>query len=132
MNAITRPPTTVYFDGACPVCSREIAHYRTRRGADALRFVDVAADPAEQVAPDLTRQAALDRMHVRRPDGELVSGAAAFAALWRSLPGWAWLGRLIAVPPMLWLAERGYRGFQRARRLGPWRRARQRAMAHRA
>lgn len=112
-------PLDVYYDGGCPVCSREIAVYRARPGAAGFRFVDVsAADPAA-LGPGLTRAAALARMHVRRPDGTLLSGAAAFAEMWRRMPGLGWLGRLLAVPGVDALAEVAYRGFLRVRKL--WR-----------
>ncbi len=111
--------TTIYYDGACPICSREIAQYRRARGADRLDFIDVATCDLATLGPDLTRAAALARMHVRTADGQMVSGAAAFAALWQSLPGWAWLGRIAASRPVLPLLERGYTGFLRLRRL--WR-----------
>lgn len=119
MSDSAPPACTVYFDGACPVCAREIAHYRTREGAERLAFVDVsgaAADPAS----DLSREAALARMHARLPDGTLVSGAAAFAALWSALPGWRWLGRIAALPGPRHAAEGAYRLFLAARPL--WRR----------
>lgn len=110
--------TEVYYDGACPVCSREIANYRRAEGAEALRFVDVSQADAT-MAPGLTREAALARMHVRRPDGSMASGAAAFAALWSALPGWAWLGRVAGLPIVAPVLELGYRGFLRVRRV--WR-----------
>ncbi|MDE3122316.1 MAG: DUF393 domain-containing protein [Paracoccaceae bacterium] len=44
-------------------------------------------------------------------DGRVLSGAAAFVAVWQSLPGWRWLARLARVPGMLWAMERGYRLF---------------------
>jgi predicted DCC family thiol-disulfide oxidoreductase YuxK len=122
--AETEPRTTVYFDGACPVCSREMAIYQRADGADRVAFVDAAACREPRLAPDLTRADALDSLHVRRPDGTLVSGAAAFAELWKSLPRWAWLGHFAALPGVRHAAEFAYRGFQRARRLGPWRRGR--------
>ena len=111
-------PTTVYYDGACPVCSREMAVYRRAAGAEALRFVDVTTEaPPEGV----TRDAALARLHVRRPDGSMATGAAAFAALWSSLPRWRRLGRVAALPIVQPLLEAGYRAFLRVRR--SWRRA---------
>lgn len=113
MEPIAR--TEVYYDGACPVCSREIAAYRRAKGAEALCFVDVS-QPDAPLAPGLTREAALARMHVRRADGSMASGAAAFAALWSALPGWAWLGRVAALPLIAPMLELGYRGFLRARR----------------
>ena len=103
-------PLQVYFDGGCPVCSREIAFYKARPGADGFHWVDVSRDDAP-LGPGLTRNMALARMHVRRADGTLLSGAAAFAAMWRRMPGFGWLGRLIGVPPFGALAELAYRGF---------------------
>lgn len=113
-------PPTVYFDGACPLCSREIAMYRRQPGAEALMWVDVAACGAGAMGPDLTRQAAMARLHLRRADGSLVSGAEAFVEMWRTLPRWAWLGRLLNNRPSLWLLEGGYRVFLLLRR--SWRR----------
>lgn len=109
------PRTQVYYDGGCPVCSREIATYQKAQGADAVCFVDVSR-PDAALAPGLTREAALARMHVRRADGSMASGAAAFAALWSALPGWAWLGRIAALPVIAPMLELGYRGFLRVRR----------------
>ena len=47
---------------------------------------------------DLSRQQALARFHVRRADGRLVSGAAAFVSLWQQLPRWRWAARLAGLP----------------------------------
>jgi predicted DCC family thiol-disulfide oxidoreductase YuxK len=111
MTALT--PLQVYFDGGCPVCAREIAFYRARPGAAGFAWIDVSrTDPG----PGLTRDAALARMHVRRSDGTLLSGAAAFAEMWQRMPGFTWLGRLVAFPLMRPLAELAYRGFLRVRR----------------
>jgi predicted DCC family thiol-disulfide oxidoreductase YuxK len=109
----------VYYDGGCPVCSREIAFYKARPGTNGLRWVDVNATSPADLGPGLTRDLALARMHVRRPDGTLLSGAAAFAEMWRAMPGLKWLGRLLAFPPFGAIAELAYRGFLKARRL--WR-----------
>jgi predicted DCC family thiol-disulfide oxidoreductase YuxK len=117
----SNPPCspTVYFDGACPVCSREIAMYRRQPGGESVRWVDVAQCDATAMGTDLTRQAAMARLHLRRADGSLVSGARAFTELWSALPRWAWLGRLMDNGPCLWLLESGYRAFLLLRRL--WR-----------
>lgn len=104
---------TVYYDGGCPLCRAEIGHYRRSRGAERLAFVDVSGEgPAP--GPDLDRAAALRRFHVRGRDGHLIDGAAAFARVWLTLPGWRWLGRLLSLrvfrrQPLLVPAEAAYR-----------------------
>lgn len=100
---------TVYFDGACPLCQREIAFYRKKAGAELITWIDVSRPSAEgQIGQDLCRKEALSRFHVRRPDGRLESGAAAFGLLWSSLPRFRWMGRLVSLPGMTWTADRLY------------------------
>jgi predicted DCC family thiol-disulfide oxidoreductase YuxK len=102
---------TVFFDGGCPLCTREIDFYRKRPGAEAVSWVDVSAVEGNAVAPGLTRDAAMARFHVRRGDGALLSGGAAFAELWRALPGFRAIGRIASVWPLTPLLELAYRAF---------------------
>ncbi|AWB22130.1 DUF393 domain-containing protein [Methylobacterium currus] len=112
-----RDDLTVYYDGACPLCRTEIGHYRRCAGAERVRFVDLATmDDDAALGSGLDRAAAQARFHVREADGRLVSGAAAFARLWRRLPAWRWLGRLVELRvfgrrPVLALSEAAYRLF---------------------
>ena len=115
------PAPTVYYDGACPVCSREVAMYQRQPGADGVQWVDAARCGAADLGAGLTREAAMARLHLRRADGSLVHGARAFTSLWRALPRWAWLGRVLGAGPSLWLLEAAYRGFLVVRR--GWRKA---------
>jgi 3-demethoxyubiquinol 3-hydroxylase len=117
--AVSSPLLTVYFDGACPVCRREIAVYRSQPGGDRLHWLDASAAAADDLGPDLDRAAALARMHVRLPDGRLVAGAGAFAEIWRALPRWRWLGRLVSPAPVRAVADVAYDVFLRVRPL--WR-----------
>jgi 3-demethoxyubiquinol 3-hydroxylase len=112
-------PVTIYYDGACPVCSAEIAVYQRQPGAQACTWVNAATCAEEALGPGLSRQDALARFHVRGADGQLVAGARGFAALWRALPRTRWLGRIAGAGPMPALLEVAYRGFLVVRRL--WR-----------
>jgi predicted DCC family thiol-disulfide oxidoreductase YuxK len=100
----------VLYDGACPLCRREIALYRSVRGDVPLCFTDVS-DEAVGLPANLDRASALARFHVQRTNGEVVSGAQAFLDLWSVLPGWRWLARIGRIPGVAWLLERSYRGF---------------------
>ena len=110
------PPLRVYYDGACPLCRREIGHYQGLQASCPVRWVDVSAD-ATPLPAGVTTADALARFHVSLPDGGVVSGARAFIELWARMPGWRWLARVLRVPPLPWVAERAYRVFLRAR---PW------------
>ena len=68
---------TVWHDGACPLCRREIALMRRLDRRRAIAFVD-ASDAASSCPID--RGDLLARLHARE-DGRLLSGAAAFAAM---------------------------------------------------
>ena len=100
---------TVYFDGSCPLCRREIAIYRRLPEALNIAWVDVSA--WQDLGGVLSCEAAMARFHVRDAQGHLFSGAAAFSRMWRVFPGWRWLGYLSAWPPMSWLCELAYRLF---------------------
>ena len=106
---------TVFYDGACPLCRREIDFYRRRKGAQSLDWVDVSRCAGETVAPGLSKAEAMARFHVKRADGRLASGGLAFAQLWAALPGFRPLGLVLQWPPLAWLAERGYRLFLKLR-----------------
>lgn len=103
---------TVWYDGACPLCRREIAAMRRLDRARAIAFIDVAGSGAEQCPID--RAALLARFHALE-DGRMLSGAAAFAAMWRAIPLLRPLGLAARNPVVLALLERGYRAFLRLR-----------------
>lgn len=102
---------TVWHDGGCPLCQREIALIRRLDRAGAITFVDVS-DPDTTCPVD--REAALARLRVRE-NGEVMSGAAAFAAMWRAVPLLRPLGIVARSGVVLTVLERAYRLFLQAR-----------------
>jgi len=105
---------SVFYDGACPVCRREIGVYRDLAPAQPVEFCDVSQSSLRLPA-ELTREQALARFHVRHADGRIESGARAFIALWERLPYWRWLARVGRLPGVTALMELAYRGFLRIR-----------------
>lgn len=77
-----------------------------------IDFIDVAAGQAHDCPID--RRALLARFHAREDD-RLLSGAAAFAAMWRAIPVLRPLGLATRNTLVLALLERLYRGFLRVR-----------------
>jgi predicted DCC family thiol-disulfide oxidoreductase YuxK len=101
----------VWFDGACPLCRREIALMRRLDGGRAITFVNVASEDA--TCP-LDRGELLSRFHASE-DGQILSGAAAFAAMWRAIPRLRLIGLAARNPLVLAGLERLYRLFLRVR-----------------
>ena len=102
---------TVWFDDGCPLCRREIALMRRLAPPGAIRFV--AVDDGLADCP-LDRAALLARFHAME-DGRMVSGAAAFAAMWRAIPRLRPLGLVARNPLILAGLERLYIAFLRLR-----------------
>ncbi len=108
---------TVFYDGSCPVCSREIAMYRYRSEKGAFRWIDVSQADSEHLIPaGLTKSELLNRFHVLKASGIMVSGAEAFATIWQRSRGFRWLAAIARTPGALWLMERTYRVFLLIRR----------------
>ena len=105
---------TVMFDGACPLCRREVGVYQGLAASQPLAWCDVS-DPATALPSGATRAEYLARFHVLRGGTEVLSGARAFVALWAVLPGWRWLARGASLPGVTPLLELAYRSFLRVR-----------------
>ncbi len=101
----------VWYDGACPLCIREIAFMRRIDSRRAIEFLDIA--PADAVCP-LDRELMLARFHASE-DGVILSGAAAFAAMWRAIPLLKPLGFLARNAVILDILERLYLRFLKIR-----------------
>jgi predicted DCC family thiol-disulfide oxidoreductase YuxK len=102
---------TVWFDGSCPLCLREIAVMRRLDWRGAITFSDVS--PPDATCP-IDRQAMMARFHVSE-NGVLLCGAAAFAAMWRAIPLLKPLGWAARSPAVLALLERLYIWFLQCR-----------------
>jgi predicted DCC family thiol-disulfide oxidoreductase YuxK len=77
-----------------------------------IAFSDLHRAPADALPG--ARDAMLARLHARE-DGELRSGAAAFAAMWRAIPLLRPLGLLARRPVVLRWLDRVYAHFLRLR-----------------
>ena len=104
----TSKSLTVFFDGSCPICSKEINFYKTRAGADELSWVDVSDEEVPIPIQTRSREELMARFHVLSSSGELVSGGAAFAELWASLPAFKIFGKIFKLPILRYLIDVGY------------------------
>lgn len=102
---------TIWYDGGCPQCRREIALMKRLDWRQRIKFVD-AEGPRNDCPID--RADLLARLHAME-NGEIVSGAAAFAAMWRVIPLLRPLGLIARHPRVLSVLEHAYRQFLKIR-----------------
>lgn len=105
----------VYFDGLCPLCSREIDHYRKNSKADLIDFIDITPATFDAKSEGLDPFLVHKEMHAKRPDGTLAVGVDAFLEIWQILNGYHWLARLVSSRSLRPAANFGYSVFAAVR-----------------
>jgi predicted DCC family thiol-disulfide oxidoreductase YuxK len=92
MNKI---PHLVFYDDACPMCSKEINHYRRLEACHPITWVPIHKDYQTLNSFGFSKNTLLERLHVVRGDGVIVTGASAFATIWYSIKRYHLLGKLV-------------------------------------
>jgi predicted DCC family thiol-disulfide oxidoreductase YuxK len=85
----------VFYDGNCPLCRREIAHYRRVDSANRLHWIDAANDPGSLTRHGLSLEQAMAELHVLDGAGRWQRGVDAFLVIWQHLPAYRWLAKLV-------------------------------------
>jgi predicted DCC family thiol-disulfide oxidoreductase YuxK len=112
---------TVFYDGKCGLCRREIEHYKRIAHQGIFDWVDITKTPDPFTSRGYVVKEGLKALHVEDGNGRMRIGMAAFGVIWSGLP-WAWplLSYPLRVPLILSLAEAIYFRFAawRFKRLG--------------
>ncbi|MCF5826786.1 thiol-disulfide oxidoreductase DCC family protein, partial [Pseudomonas syringae] len=80
----TQWPLTLYFDGECPLCAREVKILRARAAAERLLFVDISDDAFDAKSLGFTLAQMESSLHARFADGTWVTGLDATLWSWRA------------------------------------------------
>lgn len=117
MSTSHGPALRVYYDGLCPLCSREIDHYRSKDVARDIQWVDITADGFDAAAEGLDPVQVQRLFHVRDRAGRLYVGVEAFIKIWETIPSLQLWKRLSDLPGARSAMQVGYAVFARVR---PW------------
>jgi len=109
------PRTIMFYDGGCPLCSREVNHYRRLDTANRIDWIDINQDQTLLWAFGIPFQTAMERLHVLYRDGRVLTGAYAFAAIWSELPYYHVLASLLRIRGALTILDKFYNRFARWR-----------------
>ena len=115
---------TVLYDGGCPLCTKEIAHYQrinatARAPFGNIKFLNLVGGDSivdsllEEV--QVTKEDALRRMHVVTEQGQVVMNAEAFVEMWRRLPYWRVIVPFCSIPGVMPVANWAYEIFAEKR-----------------
>jgi predicted DCC family thiol-disulfide oxidoreductase YuxK len=109
------PLLKVYFDGLCPLCSKEIDYYRTKKGAERSSWLDITATGFDARAEGLDPDKIHAVFHVKTREGAILTGVDAFIEIWKTIPAlksWVTVSGVPGAKPVMKL---GYTLFARVR-----------------
>ena len=86
----------VLYNSECPICSREINHYK-KISKNNINFIPISTETAKLWS--LSEDQAAKKLHARL-NGEHIDGVDAFQAIWNNLPYYWVLSKIIAIWPL--------------------------------
>mgnify|MGYP000011706907 CR=1 FL=1 len=110
MNAHeAKPKLTIFYDGTCPLCSKEMAALTKHDTKTTIKTVDIYSDEFSQY-PNIDANAANTILHAVNDKGELILGLDVTHQAW-SLVGKGWLYAPLRWPLIKPLADWCYLRF---------------------
>ena len=111
---------TIFYDGQCPLCEKEMRYLMKRNVEGKLAFEDIMAEDFQARFPALDWQALYDRLHGMEADGSILVGLDVTHRAW-SLIGKPWLYAATRWPVIRYFADKGYLFFAKHRgRISYW------------
>ena len=89
---------SVYYDGGCPVCVREIGWYRCFEGQGKIEWVDITSHADELKSLGIDPEEALLELFVKDQNGCILRGIDAFVLLFQQVMMLRPLAWLLAIP----------------------------------
>jgi predicted DCC family thiol-disulfide oxidoreductase YuxK len=108
------PELTLYYDGNCVFCRKEVARLRRWDGAGRLGFADIAAADFSPPSDDIDMLALNTQMHAQTADGRMLVGIDSLLAAY-TLVGRGWMVAPLRVPALRPVFAALYRSFARNR-----------------
>lgn len=78
-------PLTVYFDGECPICRREIDLMKLFNRKERLQFIDFSTSSYRAADHGLNPCDLGKVIHARWADGTIITGVDVFGEMWEAI-----------------------------------------------
>ena len=95
---------TVFYDGVCPLCVREVSRWREAPFSCDVEWFDITGQDEKLREKGIDPRAALLELHTLTDDGQVRTSIDSYGLLLSQLKRWRWLGWLMLLPvirPML-------------------------------
>ena len=113
MSKFQRSPImiSVFFDGKCNLCSKEIDYYQRIAPKNTFNWVDITKTPGELDKFEIKLSDGLRLMHVADSNGNIFTGVDAFIIMWKQIKYWKFLGLFVSLPIVKQIAKLLYQYF---------------------
>lgn len=105
---------TIFYDGGCPLCVREMKHLKRLDRDNKMAFEDILVDDFQARYPNISVENANQILHGMNADGGMIYGLDVTHSAWR-LVGRGWLTAPLRWPVIRWFADKAYLFFARNR-----------------
>ena len=82
---------TIFYDGDCPLCKREVDFLQSRNQKKYIKFIDInCSDFIKYFSHKITYKQAMERIHALKSDGSLIKDIKVFQEAYK-LIGLGWI-----------------------------------------
>ena len=117
MNQPPLESLTIFYDGYCPLCVKEMRHLKKLDSNEKLNLVDLNDEYFESDFPEISAHKAMTRLHgylFQNNTKQLVTGLDVTYYAWRMV-GKGWLVAPLRWPIISWFADKAYLWFAKHR-----------------
>lgn len=102
---------TVFYDGKCGLCSKEINHYCKVAPSNIFNWQNIIESADELNQENIILAEGLRLLHAKENRGQIHVGVDVFILIWKQLSRWSVLAFLVGLPIMWYIANAAYRVF---------------------
>ena len=101
----------VFYDDSCPLCNAEIDHYKKIKAIHDIKWLGIHSRWNDIKDYGLSKETLLRRIHAVHANGSIISGAAVFVLIWKSLRYYHWLGKFVTSCRLVTMLDYFYKHF---------------------
>ncbi len=99
---------TVFYDGKCSLCNREIKYYKRIAPDGIFEWIDITVDASSLERLGISYPDGLKLLHVQDESGKIHTGIDGFLTIWQHLNRWKYVGVFINLPIIRSITETLY------------------------